>query len=147
MSKLPRPVPEGATKPPAPPSPPRPRREYEMVPKLDPPRPWPDPPSRSPNIRCDNCGGRFLVHQIIPLEEVRDLADRLDPGSVVPAGECRECGALCYFKDKPLPLEVLLEAYAALNTAPRFQVPSKGTDSYQIAKRLGELLGREGNHT
>lgn len=144
MSKEPTRIPEGAIKPEAPPAPPV--KKYLLVlPRVDPPHPWPDPPdgSRSPNIRCGNCDGRFLVHQVVPLQEVKDLADRLDPGSVVPVGECRTCGALCYFENKIPFREILAEAYAALNTAPRFQVPSKGTDSYAIAKRLGELLGKE----
>lgn len=46
---------------------------------------------------CANCEFRTTREEaIIPLEEVKDLASRLDPGSVVPAGECPECGALLY---------------------------------------------------
>lgn len=48
-------------------------------------------------VRCDNCGhettdGRLKVR----LEDIPDLAKRLDPGGVVPAGECPKCGALAY---------------------------------------------------
>ncbi len=48
-------------------------------------------------VRCDNCDwtgdeevmGRTLL-------EVHQLAERLNPGSIVPHGECPECGAFCY---------------------------------------------------
>jgi hypothetical protein len=33
------------------------------------------------------------------LHQIHHLADRLDPGGVVPAGECPECGALAYLDD------------------------------------------------
>jgi hypothetical protein len=50
--------------------------------------------------RCDNCGklytlletGNFLNdEEFTPLEECEDLFMRLDPGSIVPAGECKHC--------------------------------------------------------
>ena len=46
--------------------------------------------------RCGNCGAVHTDKTLIPLVEVQRLAERLDPGSTVPSGECRECGALCY---------------------------------------------------
>lgn len=49
-----------------------------------------------PVNRCDNCGKIWTSEEI--REPIRDLAQRVDPGGVVPAGECKgpECGALCY---------------------------------------------------
>lgn len=46
-----------------------------------------------PLCRCDNCS---KVHTADMVKEVVDLAERVDAGSVVPAGECQSCGALCY---------------------------------------------------
>ncbi len=43
--------------------------------------------------RCDNCHGLWLDSE---LEEPKRLTERLDPGGVVPRGECPECGALSY---------------------------------------------------
>ena len=40
-----------------------------------------------------------LEDQVIPLESVPDLLQRIAPGDVVPFGECRECGALCHKLD------------------------------------------------
>jgi len=43
---------------------------------------------------CDDCGwvgGRSEVTW-----PPKDLADRLDPGGVVPAGDCPDCGAFTY---------------------------------------------------
>lgn len=49
------------------------------------------------NIKCDNCGARYASDDVrITLETVSGLEQRLTPGSVVPAGECPDCGALCY---------------------------------------------------
>lgn len=43
--------------------------------------------------RCDNCE---RVHNIGDLTEPERLHERLDPGGIVPAGECPACGALAY---------------------------------------------------
>ena len=54
----------------------------------------------TPNIECDNCSGKYRIDQIVALEEVEHLAERLDPGGIVPAGECPNCGAFCYYTDR-----------------------------------------------
>lgn len=53
-------------------------------------------------VTCGNCQweGDFGELQC-QLDEIPDLAERLDPGSEVPAGECPECGCLCYLDKKP----------------------------------------------
>lgn len=51
--------------------------------------------------RCDNCGSTDAPD--IPMEEIHHLAQRLDVGGVVPAGECGHCGALTYWTDGPYP--------------------------------------------
>jgi hypothetical protein len=43
--------------------------------------------------RCDNCGAERFDRD---LQEVQRLGERLEPGGEVPAGECPDCGALCY---------------------------------------------------
>ena len=45
------------------------------------------------HARCDSCGLECPQHR---LAKPKDLALRLDPNGVVPAGECPECGALAY---------------------------------------------------
>ena len=45
------------------------------------------------NHRCDNCGKIWKVDE---LEDIENLDNRVDPGSIVPSGQCPECGALCY---------------------------------------------------
>ena len=45
------------------------------------------------HARCDSCGLECPQHR---LAKPKDLALRLDPNDVVPAGECPECGALAY---------------------------------------------------
>lgn len=45
------------------------------------------------SAECADCGRSFDVDD---LAEPKRLQERLDPGGVVPAGECPECGALAY---------------------------------------------------
>ncbi len=47
-----------------------------------------------PKAECGNCGDKSTDY--IPLDETPGLQQRLDPGSEVPAGECKKCGALTY---------------------------------------------------
>lgn len=55
--------------------------------------------------RCDNCQKGFRNEtEFKPLEQVHKLWERLDPGSIVPHGECPECGAFVY------PAERLMES-------------------------------------
>ena len=43
---------------------------------------------------CDNCGK--VYDDTDDLNTAENLNMRLEPGSIVPSGECPECGALCY---------------------------------------------------
>lgn len=47
-------------------------------------------------VKCDNCGDVTTQDNLLPLEQVKDLAMRLDVGSELPAGECSDCGAFSY---------------------------------------------------
>ena len=49
-------------------------------------------------VKCDNCGNVATIFDLVPLENVPDLTSRIDPGAEIPAGECRECGALSYLQ-------------------------------------------------
>ena len=49
---------------------------------------------------CDNCGKRFdesCLSHVYP--DIPDLLQRIEPGGVVPHGECSECGAFVYEDD------------------------------------------------
>jgi len=51
------------------------------------------------SAECDNCDeGPFKIQD---LKSIRDFGQRVDAGSEVPAGECPECGGLCYAVGKP----------------------------------------------
>lgn len=43
---------------------------------------------------CGNC--KWSGEPLIKLEDIPYLFQRIEPGGVVPSGECPECGALCY---------------------------------------------------
>ena len=46
-------------------------------------------------IRCEECGGTWAEEALDP---IHDYWSRVDPGGVVPVGQCPNphCGALCY---------------------------------------------------
>lgn len=46
---------------------------------------------------CDNCR---LYCSVSELHPIADLEQRLDPGGVVPAGQCPHCGALSYLREE-----------------------------------------------
>jgi hypothetical protein len=52
-------------------------------------------------IQCQLCDKEWREKQVIPLENVPDLLQRIAPGEVVPFGECPdpECGGLCHVKE------------------------------------------------
>jgi len=52
-----------------------------------------DPLDVKVDCKCDDCGMRVPPDDLKP---IHDLFDRLSAGGVVPAGECPNCGALCY---------------------------------------------------
>lgn len=62
--------------------------------------------------KCANCGD--VTVDVIPLEEVRELGQRLTPGDDVPAGECRKCGALSYLLGTDYQEKILVVSTAHL---------------------------------
>ena len=48
---------------------------------------------------CDNCR---LYCSVDELDPIQDLDQRMDPGGVVPAGQCPSCGALAYLQPDSL---------------------------------------------
>lgn len=54
---------------------------------------------QSAAVACDNCQFRGVGAE---LELITDIEERLDPGGIVPAGQCPVCGALAYlsFEDE-----------------------------------------------
>lgn len=49
---------------------------------------------------CNNCGAKWDKENVI---YVFDLQQRVDPGGIMPIGECPDCGALCYPAKKRSP--------------------------------------------
>lgn len=48
--------------------------------------------------RCDNCGHECLAAEV---GLISDIDERLDPGGLVPVGECPVCGSFTYYADGP----------------------------------------------
>lgn len=49
-----------------------------------------DPDSKH---RCDDCRAIVLGSDLLPIV---DIEQRIEPGNMVPSGECPRCSALCY---------------------------------------------------
>ena len=52
-------------------------------------------------LLCDNCGRQYAheneLRHVYP--DIPDLTQRIEPGGIVPAGDCPWCGALVYRRD------------------------------------------------
>jgi len=63
------------------------------------------------SLRCDNCWALFKgegkLARVFP--DIPGLLSRIEPGGMVPAGECPDCGALVYRVNAPVRVAVLLE--------------------------------------
>jgi hypothetical protein len=44
--------------------------------------------------KCDNCGATFSEEEL--KQEIKDIHQRVDPGELMPSGECTSCGALVH---------------------------------------------------
>ena len=58
-------------------------------------------------LKCDNCAGTFSMEKELNhvFPDIPDLLDRVEPGGVVPGGECPHCGALVYpNREEPAPI-------------------------------------------
>ena len=65
---------------------------------------------------CDNCGQRYdhedQLKHVFP--DIPGLLERLEPGGVVPAGECPACGALAYPERPQVRVAILLDTSASM---------------------------------
>lgn len=87
---------------------------------------------------CGNCGHRCPVSQLkVPLEECPDLSVRLEPGNVVPAGECNECRCLTYLDNEKL---VPLLDFTVLLLYPDYIAENYGEDTYLAHVRATDAL-------
>ena len=63
------------------------------------------------SLRCDNCWALFKgagkLARVFP--DIPGLLSRIEPGGIVPAGECPDCGALVYPLNAPVRVGILLE--------------------------------------
>jgi hypothetical protein len=109
-------------------------------------------------VKCPACGNEDTFRiQITTMADVTDDGAEVEHGEMdwdeASYAECAQCckhGKLSDFKlpDETPPaapvlptlLEALEQAVAALNTAPRFRVPSLGTDSYAIAALIDRAI-------
>lgn len=69
-------------------------------------------PSHTPTDRCQNCD--WTTEDTADLCQIGDIFQRVQPGDVMPDGECPECGGVC-FEDEAKP--TLQERHDALLAA------------------------------
>ena len=51
-------------------------------------------------VHCQNCTWSGAENQT---EFLHDVFERVPPGTIMPWGECPECGCACYPRDEPAP--------------------------------------------
>lgn len=51
-------------------------------------------------VQCQNCDWKGDAGDV---RDINHLWERVQPGEVMPYGECPECGALCHKAREPLP--------------------------------------------
>ncbi len=55
---------------------------------------------REEKSKCQDCGKVSTEQELQPIS---DIFGRVDPGELMPSGECPDCGALCqHVDDRPL---------------------------------------------
>ena len=47
-------------------------------------------------VRCQDCRRILKKNDLIPVEQVKNLHQRVAPGEPMPVGECKHCGALAH---------------------------------------------------
>ena len=48
---------------------------------------------------CQNCGEDWAEASLLPISDLYN--DRIQPGEIMPDGECPECGGVCFAKETP----------------------------------------------
>jgi len=87
-------------------------------------------------VECGNCDwvGDDDAEGFTPLEECCDLTERLEAGSVVPAGDCPECRAFCYIVKEDEVVDAKIDITTDLNYA---------LDQLRKSKAYGSCLAKE----
>ena len=99
--------------------------------------------------RCDNCG---TVTPAGKLEMIEDIEQRLDPGCIVPAGQCPGCHSLAYLAD---PEEwtsqhragAFSDVVAFVNSLDGRKKPSAPSDLKERADSFAEFVHRMASFT
>ena len=59
--------------------------------------------TKNRTVECDSCGWTGDESDLkIRMNNISHLVNRINTGEIVPAGECNECGALCYLPEKKI---------------------------------------------
>lgn len=86
--------------------------------------------------RCDNCDRKFSDDAFPEgIAGIPDLYSRLGPGGIVPAGECPNCGALCYPES---PTRVVVDDLTAKRI--RLLASELGVSETEVLRRAVEIL-------
>lgn len=71
-------------------------------------------------VVCANCN---WTGDETATDAVQDLAERIEPGGTVPAGQCPKCGACCYLPVAPARLLIVVEGASITTVASDCPVP------------------------
>ncbi len=67
------------------------------------------PPEEDRDVTCQNCDARWKESQCKPWWHVHHLHERMDPGEIVPVGECPDCKCWCHLPAKKVELTIEVE--------------------------------------
>lgn len=67
--------------------------------------------SNAHQVSCSNCEWQGSSDDC---DHISDIFERVEPGEIMPAGECPECGCLAHLKDEP-PAKIWLGVFEGKN--------------------------------
>lgn len=62
-------------------------------------------------VACDNCNWQGTA---IQTNDIKDIEERIEPGTTVPTGECPMCGALAYIRNPDPKTESPVDTFATV---------------------------------
>src|SRR6266571_1361190 len=98
-------------------------------------------PETTDHDACANCGAVWTVEQLAPYH---DFWSRVQPGEIIPQGDCAGCGAFCYPPEPPTtPLHLWIVTYEHKHGTDTYVCASE-QDALQAARQAAaRLAGRQ----
>jgi hypothetical protein len=97
--------------------------------------------------RCGNCEKIFKDKEIeVVLADIEDFFSRVDPGGIVPYGECPECGSFVYPVKQLFKLEINVGNDAMQTNLHLAAALIRTAKQLEEGKMVGAIMDENGNH-